>query len=655
MALSGSITTNDYLNRYYVLTWSAVQSVEKNQSTISWKVSCAGRSGEWFAERTLKVVLAGRTLVSKTDRVQRYDGNIASGSFAVDHDSNGYLAISGSMQVAVYTSSVNCTGSGSWVLDSIARKANILVAEDFTDEDNPTITYNNPAGNNVSGLQACISLDGSNDDIAYRDIEINRTSYTFELTDSERDVLLSNTLDGKNSRDVVFYIKTVISGNTFYSTLKKTFTVINNKPTLSPTIKDVNPVTLAITNNADLFIRYFSNAQIEIGAKAYKKASIVSESAVCGSGNIIGDSGVIKNVDSANFVFSALDNRGNNVTTSKVVSFIEYTKATCNLTANPSDAEGKLKFSVSGVFYNNVFGTKSNALTLEYCYSENDGAYTEWKTLSYTTNGNKYSASKTIEGLDYRNKYTIKVRAKDLLSEAISTSKALKTTPIFDWGEEDFSFNVKAILKKALELHGNLYMDNSQAIYGKDADGNNMSLVETNGNNHSAFGYGGYDKGEGSSDFYGNKIRVFSNDDIQITSPTAGLTARQYGVNKVLWSSGGWFMNASQNIQLSEPISAQPNGIVLVWSLYDFTGNAGAYDYGLVQHFVPKYMATDLPGVGSYFTLAINNFDYICSKCLYIYDEKIVGHDGNAVNSKSSYSGITYTNKAWVLRYVIGV
>lgn len=649
MALKGTISTNDYLGRYYTLSWSAVQSIEKNQSTIYWNVSCDGRNGEWFAERTLQATLAGVTLVNKTDRVQRYNGNVASGSFTVNHDSNGYLTITGQLRVAVYTSSVNCTASGSWTLDSIPRQAILLTAQDFYDDENPTITYKNQAGSSVTDLSACISFDGKSDDIPYRSLSLDETSYTFELTESERDALLTNTLDGSNSREVVFFVRTVIGGNTLYSTMKKRFTVRDAKPTIEPTVRDTNPATLAITNGSGIFIRYYSNAEIKINAKAYKKASIVSEKAICGSKSISADSGTINGIDSGSIVFNVSDNRGNVVSSVKQVPLIEYFNVTCDLVANPSDAEGKLKFSVKGKFYNNSFGETSNTLTLQCCYSEDDGEYTAWvDILNVSKNGNQYSAETTISGLDYRKKYEIRVRAKDLLSEAVSTSKALRTIPIFDWGQNDFVFNVGVAIKKALQL------ENKEGIFGKDTDGNPLALLQTNGNNQVAVGYGSYEKKIGASYLYGNNVSVVSNGDIRITSPTAGLDNREYGVNKVLASTES-YMNASQTIELNEAISAQPNGIVLVWSLYDFVGGDGAYDYGWVQHFVPKYMVTNLAGAGSYFTLTTNDFDYVCSKYLYIHDKKIVGHENNSVNSKSSYSGITYTNRAWVLRYVIGV
>ena len=156
MALSGSFNTGSYDGRYYTLSWSASQSIANNQSTISWTLTANGGNASWYAERTVEVVIAGSTVYSKTARVQRYKGTVASGTLTLSHDSVGNKSFSASVRTAVYYSSVNCTGSGSWSLDTIPRQANLTSAPEFNDEQNPTIYYSNPAGNNVDTLMACI-------------------------------------------------------------------------------------------------------------------------------------------------------------------------------------------------------------------------------------------------------------------------------------------------------------------------------------------------------------------------------------------------------------------------------------------------------------------------------------------------------------------
>ena len=128
MALSGSCTTNAVQEgRYYTLSWTATQNINTNTSTITWTLSCAGGI-PWYAERTVVVVVAGETVFSKSDRVSRYAGNIASGNKVINHDASGNASFGISIQAAVYTSSINATGSGSFALDTIPRLSELSVS-----------------------------------------------------------------------------------------------------------------------------------------------------------------------------------------------------------------------------------------------------------------------------------------------------------------------------------------------------------------------------------------------------------------------------------------------------------------------------------------------------------------------------------------------
>lgn len=121
MALSGSVSTNKYDARYYELSWTATQSIAKNTSTVEWTLKAKGDAGAWYAERTLKVVLAGQTVLSKTDRVERYDGVVATGSVTLTHDTTGNKSFDVSVDVAIYGTSVNATADETFTLDQIPR------------------------------------------------------------------------------------------------------------------------------------------------------------------------------------------------------------------------------------------------------------------------------------------------------------------------------------------------------------------------------------------------------------------------------------------------------------------------------------------------------------------------------------------------------
>ena len=120
------------------------------------------------------------------------------------------------------------------------------------------------------------------------------------------------------------------------------------------------------------------------------------------------------------------------------------------------------------------------------------------------------------------------------------------------------------------------------------------------------------------------------------------------GPQKVLWT-GAWLMNANQQAQLSENISDQMHGIVLIWSPYS---DGQAQNWGFYHTFISKYQL-QLTGRGVNCIMATNNFSAICGKYIHINDSYI---GGNAENTESgTRNGITYNNSSFVLRYVIGI
>ncbi|MGN0907846.1 MAG: hypothetical protein ACI4NM_11930 [Bullifex sp.] len=110
-------------------------------------------------------------------------------------------------------------------------------------------------------------------------------------------------------------------------------------------------------------------------------------------------------------------------------------------------------------------------------------------------------------------------------------------------------------------------------------------------------------------------------------------------------------MNADQTITLSEKVSQQPSGIVLVWSVRTDTGTT---DTGFIHNFVSKHFVSAMAGKGSCFMmLGYAPYTRVGGKYLYIHDDKIVGNADNMASGTAN--GVTFSNTSFVLRYVIGV
>lgn len=121
------------------------------------------------------------------------------------------------------------------------------------------------------------------------------------------------------------------------------------------------------------------------------------------------------------------------------------------------------------------------------------------------------------------------------------------------------------------------------------------------------------------------------------------------GGGKLLWS-GGMYMTSGHRIDLPEKISEQPNGISLVFSRY---GDGAVSDHNFNSFFVSKRFVQEKTSYGNAFFMATSDFTVIAEKYLYIHDNAIVGNVNN--DKTGTASGVTFNNKAYVLRYVIGV
>ena len=118
----------------------------------------------------------------------------------------------------------------------------------------------------------------------------------------------------------------------------------------------------------------------------------------------------------------------------------------------------------------------------------------------------------------------------------------------------------------------------------------------------------------------------------------------------VLWT-GAYYMVDTHTATLTQKVSEQRNGIVLVFSAY---GNGGPIDIDFNVFFIPKEQVALHNGRSYDFLMSRAGFEDIACKYLFIYDDKIIGAGGNATSSTGA-SGIKYNNGYYVLRKVIGV
>lgn len=144
-------------------------------------------------------------------------------------------------------------------------------------------------------------------------------------------------------------------------------------------------------------------------------------------------------------------------------------------------------------------------------------------------------------------------------------------------------------------------------------------------------------------------VTAYTNGTSSETKPMCVSGALNNGEGKVLWS-GSWYMTAGHTANLSEKITDQVSGVVLVFSKYE---NSAVADNNFQFFFVPKTFINSFKGYGCTFVMAANRFVTVATKYLYINDAYITGHADN--NLTGTANGITFNNASFVMRYVIGV
>lgn len=393
----------------------------------------------------------------------------------------------------IYGNDISVSGNFSPEVLPINKGVYPSAADNFTDEDNPSITYQ-PTNyrhfaaygdsddwkietDTITSLQAAISTDGINPDLMpYRNIPITGGQYAFNFTEADRE-RLRQFVQGSTTKPIYYLIKTVRRiENTSYkidesheaiTATKRNLTIIGANPSLNPTVKDIKAETLALTGDENSFIRYESMAEFAINPVASKNATITKLSAQCGSKIVEGlPYGIIDDVESGDFTFTVIDSRNLASVGTVFKNLVPYIKPTCYQTVKiemSGETGAEIHLTVSGNYYNGSFGKVNNTLLLEVRYTNGEGVMGEWQTINATPtfNDGTYEINATISGFAYSNSYVFQCRATDKLNTVESSQYTIRVYPVFDWGEEDFNFNVPVKMDGETVLRHNKEANNT--------------------------------------------------------------------------------------------------------------------------------------------------------------------------------------------------
>lgn len=531
-------------------------SVTGNTSSITWRLvlepKVTGYKWNYASTAPVKytIKINGK---SYTGNIMKYDGKssviVRSGTISVPHNTDGTKSISYSFSITSISQTYlpgSASGTGSMTLTRIPRKATVTSAPDFNDEENPTITYDaSNITDEVTSLMACISLTGAKDDIAYRDIPRDGSSYTFELTEEERDIL-RNASPNSNTLTVRFYVRTMVGDVRFLHYVAKTMTIANPNPKLISSSQSYASSYRDLTGEYRTAIRYITDITCTIlEMEAVKGASIVGTEV-----GWVREDGIrvyhkdtthtAYNVDVGRFMIKIIDSRGN-VTTEYKSGYdrlVEYVLPTCKITkTSVPNALGEVTMTVAGDYFNGNFGAVDNELVLQYRLKIGEGEWGEYITVNadniQLNDNNTYTANVFVTGLDYKKKNVLEFRATDKITSATSNTKTIKMETVFDWSDVDFNHNTDVTFRE------HAILDNAKYVRARTNDemDTEYSVLGINSEDNLLIGFGMYDAEVGNTVLCGNELE---------------LRTKGEGINtNVPIRQFAWTSRASSNINLS--------------------------------------------------------------------------------------------------------
>lgn len=457
MALSGTIS-GAYRGYTLQTLWTAQQNIAGNYSdiTATHRLVCASSYGLNISTRNNTCIIdgtaknftspaistsGGQTINLGTTTQRVYHNPDGSKSFEIKTTFNIQATISGT-----YVSAIIATGNVT--LDKIPRQATITNANNFTDEQNPSMSYAN-----AGAFQMTAFIQYGNTQITKSIGNATSGSVVFELTEAQRNSM-RNACANSPTLAVTYGINTNISGTTYTSTAGRTMTIVNANPTApSLSYSDTNDTTVAITQDNQRIIQNKSILTAVIGASTAKKgASIVSYSTTINGVTVAGNGaqtlGTVNLSTNGTLTTTVTDSRGFTAKTSVTVTIDAWQDPSAIITLyRINNFETSSRLLVDGTFssLNN-----KNALTCEYATKRSDAStWSNWTTISNNT--------LTTISLDNLYEWSVQVRIKDRISDFITyTANIGKGLPIFfiDTDKKSIGINCFPERAESVEING---------------------------------------------------------------------------------------------------------------------------------------------------------------------------------------------------------
>ena len=439
---------------FYLDAKYSTQSTVGNSTTVQTRLNCVVNQGSGGGNG-YRFTLSYANTREGSSYWSFEDETIMTGESAVQHNTDGTKTITLSASMRVNYTGLDASMSVNVDLPRIDRYPMIITAPDFSDEDNPTITYTTILGFSGATVEAGIfDSTGNTNYVPYRQVAVGDGSYTFNLTTNERNALRSAT-PNSNEMNVMYKLRTTTTNNVeYFSTSVKQMRIINANPTFTYTTEEINSnVVDLLGSSASTVVENASQVRITISPTAYKGTTI-NKTVVSHNGvqytNSTSPYVVDLPITADTFNITAVDNRGNATTQVITKTLIEYQPVDItSLTmkrVNPTSSN--IVLNLEATYYQKTFGSTANVPIVKWKLG--DGSYTTIPSSAYTidTTNNKLTISNYILSnvLVYTSSGQFTISIEDLLTSDTDVRNVTKGIPTFDAGEHDLKVNGKIYL-----------------------------------------------------------------------------------------------------------------------------------------------------------------------------------------------------------------
>lgn len=394
MALSGSVTTTSSHGRSVTLNWTANQNISTNTSTISWELIGSGTASGYVTVNELRIIINGTQVYYRSpndNSINCYIGTkVASGTTDIKHDDNGSKSFSISVEVGIYSWSINCSGNGSFTLNTIPRSAEIIEAKNIELGNNCEIKWKPAAASFTYRLKFTL---GTWSYITYT-ISPNTTS-EYVYSDYAIPLSVAYQLPNTTVGTVTAYLYTY-NNDSQIGVTNKTFSV-TVPLSIIPTINSLSMEIVndnSIINNWGIAIAGYSKVKILATASGIYGSKISNFSIDGGysttqNGTSLSYiSGVITSSGSKTFTVVAKDSRARSSAskTTSAITFYAYSKPTVSsITAKRSSTNAKKVIIKANWSYASVNSKNSVTVNLQYKKSSSS-SWTTYGSIAKNTN-----------------------------------------------------------------------------------------------------------------------------------------------------------------------------------------------------------------------------------------------------------------------------